>query len=109
MDNKLEWWGYKHTSGTLQAKRYFTRQDIDEAHESPFCDIVVGPFLANDRDDALEIVNRLTTKNKCGNCSYKLFSICVNPKGKNYKPIETRQTWDKIDDLDTCNYFIPNE
>ena len=53
MDNKLLWWGYQHTSGTLQVKRYFDKQDIEEAHESPFCEIIVGPFGATDRDDAL--------------------------------------------------------
>ena len=53
MDNKLLWWGYQHTSGTLQVKRYFDKQDIEEAHESPFCEIIVGPFCATDRDDAL--------------------------------------------------------
>ena len=109
MGDKLEWWGYKHNCGSYQAKRYFEKLDITEAQESPFVESVVGPFLAKDRDDALEIVRRLTTTKKCGNCSYRLFSICVNPKGKNYKSIESRETWDKIDDLDTCNYFTPNE
>lgn len=49
-----EWWGYKHVNGTLQVKRYFGKQDINEAYESPFCDIVTGPFMAKDRDDAIE-------------------------------------------------------
>lgn len=55
-----EWWGYKHTSGTYQAKRYFGQLDITEALESPFCEMVVGPFLAKDRDEALEKVKELT-------------------------------------------------
>jgi hypothetical protein len=54
------WWGYKHISGTYQAKRYFEPLDIKEANESPFCDIVVGPFLSIDRDDAIEKVKELT-------------------------------------------------
>lgn len=58
--NKLLWWGYLHTSGTLQAKRYFGELDIQEAHESPFCKKVVGPFEASDRDEALTIVKNLT-------------------------------------------------
>lgn len=52
------WWGYKHESDTYQAKRYFDRRDTDEAHESPFCAVVVGPFRARDRDHALEIVKQ---------------------------------------------------
>ena len=54
------WWGYKHISGTYQAKRYFDPLDITEAQESPFCEIVVGPFIANDRDDAIEKVKERT-------------------------------------------------
>jgi len=34
--NELLWWGYKHVSGTYQAKRYFDKQDTDEAEQSPF-------------------------------------------------------------------------
>lgn len=55
------WWGYKHTSGTLQAKRYFGALDVEEARDSPFCEQVVGPFPAKDREDALEQVKQLTT------------------------------------------------
>lgn len=54
------WWGYKHISGTYQTKRYFEPLDIIEANESPFCDIVVGPFPATDREDALNKVKELT-------------------------------------------------
>lgn len=59
MEKRL-WWGYKHTSGTYQAKLYFDQQDIYEAQESPFCEIVVGPFEATDRDDALKQVEEMT-------------------------------------------------
>ena len=55
-----QWWGYLHQSGTLQAKRYFGPLDIQEANESPFCAVVVGPFEAEDRDDALRIVKEQT-------------------------------------------------
>lgn len=54
------WWGYKHVSGTYQAKRYFEPLDIQEAQESPFCAQVVGPFEAEDRDMALKIVQAVT-------------------------------------------------
>ena len=53
------WWGYKHVSGTYQAKRYFSQLDTDEAKESPFCKAVVGPFMATDRDEALSIVKSI--------------------------------------------------
>lgn len=59
---KQQWWGYLHTSGTYQAKRYFGPLDIQEAEESPFCAKVVGPFLAENRDEAIEKVKQLTIK-----------------------------------------------
>lgn len=60
--NKNLWWGYKHTSGTYQAKRYWEPLDISEAKESPFCAKVVGPFESKDRDEALKIVAELTNE-----------------------------------------------
>ena len=59
-ETKLLWWGYLHSSGTLQAKRYFDQQDIDEAHQSPFVEGVVGPFYASSRDEALQIIGERT-------------------------------------------------
>lgn len=50
----MKWWGYLHTSGTIQAKRYFGPIDIQEAEESPFCQRAHGPFEAVDRDDAIK-------------------------------------------------------
>lgn len=55
------WWGYKHISGTYQAKRYFEPRDIQEGRESDFCDQVVGPFEAEGRDDALRQVEEGTS------------------------------------------------
>ena len=52
--DKITWWGYRHTNGNLQAKRYFDQEDIREAEESPFCAEVSGPFEATDREDALK-------------------------------------------------------
>jgi hypothetical protein len=57
--NKLEWWGYKHTSGNYIPKRYFSKLDIEEAQESPFCEIAVGPFLAENWEDALKQLKKL--------------------------------------------------
>ena len=49
-----QWWGYKHVNGTYQVKRYFDPLDISEAHESPFVDLVSGPWPCNSRDEAIE-------------------------------------------------------
>lgn len=59
MNNKFEWWGYLHSLGSIQAKRYFGPEDIKEANESPFCVKVVGPFMADGREDALKQVEQL--------------------------------------------------
>lgn len=53
------WWGYLHINGTLQVKRYFGREDLFEAQESPFVDRIAGPWPAKDRDDALEILKEV--------------------------------------------------
>lgn len=57
---EILWWGYKHTSGTLQAKRYFSRLDTEEAEQSPFCQHVVYPFHAANRDEALKYIEEQT-------------------------------------------------
>lgn len=54
------WWGYKHTNGSHQAKRYFDNRDVVEASKSPFCEKVVGPFEANSREEALKKVEEQT-------------------------------------------------
>lgn len=60
-ENELNlWWGYKHVSGTLQAKRYFDRLDTEEAEQSPFVAQVVYPFPAKDRDEALSYIKEKT-------------------------------------------------
>ena len=56
---KRQWWGYLHKNGNFQAKVYFGPEDIREAEESPFCIKAVGPFLAEDRVDALKQVEAL--------------------------------------------------
>ncbi len=59
---KNKWWGYLHTNGTLQAKRYFGGLDIEEATESPFVERAIGPFEANDREDAIRILRESLKK-----------------------------------------------
>lgn len=54
--NKGYWWGYLHISGTIQAKPYYSEQDIQEARDSPFVKRVINPFQAPDRDSALAII-----------------------------------------------------
>lgn len=41
-------WAYLHTSGTVQLKRYFGTEDLQEAAESPFVEKIVPPFEAED-------------------------------------------------------------
>lgn len=55
-----QWWGYRHTNGSVQAKRYFSEEDVMEAMLSDFCEKVVGPFEAKDREEALKIVEEET-------------------------------------------------
>lgn len=56
--SNLQWWGYRHISGTLQAKRYWASLDVQEARESPFVKKVYGPFDAVGRDEALAILEK---------------------------------------------------
>lgn len=51
-----EWWGYIHTNESIQVKRYFDYLDIQEARDSPFVSRVYGPFFADSRDHAIQIV-----------------------------------------------------
>lgn len=55
------WWGYRHSAGSVQAKRFLDSKDIDEAHASPFCESVVGPFAATSREEAIKRVRELTS------------------------------------------------
>lgn len=59
------WWGYVHTNGSFHLKSYWDSRDIEEANESPFCQIVVGPVFSDSRDRAIaalhqEIINKNT-------------------------------------------------
>lgn len=56
--DKNLWWGYVHTSGSLQAKRFFTPRDTQEAEQSPFVKKVIYPFLAETREEALEYIKK---------------------------------------------------
>ena len=52
--NYNKWWGYLHVSGSLHVKRYFEPLDIQEAWESPCVDRVVGPWVCENREEALK-------------------------------------------------------
>ena len=51
-EKSLLWWGYMHSNGGVQVKRYFGPMDITEARQSPFVHQIVGPFKAFGRADA---------------------------------------------------------
>lgn len=54
MFSSIRWWGYKHVSGSLHVKRFFSSEDLSEAHQSPFVDTVHGPWKVNTREEAIE-------------------------------------------------------
>lgn len=56
---ELEWWGYLHTDGSIQVKRYFSLRDLLEADESPFVQARTGLFTATDREAAYRKVKEL--------------------------------------------------
>ena len=58
--SKSLWWGYKHVSGTFQAKRYFDKRDTDEAEQSPYCEQIVYPFEAESREEAIDYIKKQT-------------------------------------------------
>lgn len=56
MENKIMWWGYLHSNGEVQCKRWFgDHKDYTEDCEgNDFVVRVVGPFEAGSRFDAVE-------------------------------------------------------
>ena len=53
------WWGYLHINETIQAKRYLWDGELNmkDAKESSHVAKVFGPFEANSRQEALEIIH----------------------------------------------------
>jgi len=49
-----KWWGYKHTDGSVHAKRYFDEGDLAEARSSDFVGKLCPPFEAESSGDAIE-------------------------------------------------------
>ena len=57
---ELMWWGYFHTSGDIQVKRWFNDPlDIREAMESPFVKRVVAAFPADTREEAIAYMEKI--------------------------------------------------
>lgn len=54
----MEWYAYKHENGELFLRRFWDYEDIVEASSSPFVVSTIGPFYADNRETALEIMNR---------------------------------------------------
>lgn len=52
------WWGYEHENGALQVKRFFDMEDVKEAKLSGFTTQVVGPFEAENREEAFSILQQ---------------------------------------------------
>lgn len=48
----VQWWGYIHTNGTLQVKRYLGPEDLAEAHASPFVSRILPIVEAGSREEA---------------------------------------------------------
>jgi hypothetical protein len=53
-----EWWGYLHSNGTVQLKRYLgdPRDYTEDCEGNDFVQRVVPPFKANTREEALAIL-----------------------------------------------------
>lgn len=62
--SELAWWAYRHINGTIQVKRYFSREDLTEADESPFVSERTDVFHADDREAAEEKAKELLTIRK---------------------------------------------
>ena len=61
-NNKFKWWGYLHMNGTIHVKRYFSQEDLIDAYESEFVHTVFQLFLAENREEAINIVKEKTLK-----------------------------------------------
>ena len=59
-----KWWGYVHQNGSVHAKRYFDRRDIQEAMESPFVAEVYPPFDAESRPAALDLITKRVSRSR---------------------------------------------
>jgi len=58
MANEMMWWGYLHSNGSLQVKRWFgDRKDyLDDCRGNDFVQRVASPFVATSREEAIKIL-----------------------------------------------------
>lgn len=57
---KLKWWGYLHSNGTLQLKRWFgdVKDYTDDCEGNDFVQRVCYPFEAGTREEALLVLKK---------------------------------------------------
>jgi len=58
LDYKLMFWGYLHSNGKIQVKRWFGDMEdyTTDCENNEFVKLVVPPFEASSREQALEIL-----------------------------------------------------
>lgn len=94
LEHGVAWWGYRHTNGEIQVKRWFAPAGYelmcDLCHEkketSPFVDFLIPHlFSAHSREEALLLAETLCTP--------------ANPKAmmREEKKIEVEPRWEGID------------
>ena len=56
--NRLMWWGYLHSNGQIQVKRWFGdhKDYLDDCEGNPFVVKVVRPFAAETREEAVKLI-----------------------------------------------------
>lgn len=56
--NEIMWWGYLHSSGSIQVKRWFGdhKDYTEDCDGNDFVVRVVPPFAADTHEKALEII-----------------------------------------------------
>ena len=61
--DKIKWWGYLHSNGKAQLKRWFgdPRDYTEDCLGNPFVLKVVTPFEADSREKAMEILEKKLT------------------------------------------------
>jgi hypothetical protein len=56
--NTLMWWGYLHSSGTIQVKRWFGdhKDYTEDCYDNEFVQRVIPPFAAETHHEAAKII-----------------------------------------------------
>ena len=58
MKNDIQWWGYLHSNGTIQIKRWFGdhKDYTEDCWGNDFVKEVIAPFSSNSRKEAQIII-----------------------------------------------------